>query len=101
MFRESLYTWSHTFKIFKYLVRLDTKYIWFHDLSSSQGLLFLAVTALGDPEPSAEVDPYLLYGGYYGLGYYGHGYAGYKHPYTYGHGYLGRKRRSENLRLRL
>ena len=51
--------------------------------------MFLAVTALDDPEPPAEGDPYLHYGGYYGLGY-----AGYKHPYAYVHRYLGRKRRS-------
>merc|ERR1712133_122624 len=52
-------------------------------------LLCLAVLSLGEPEPEAKAvadpkaDPYLLYGGYYGLGlgYYG-GYYGY--PYYYG-----------------
>merc|ERR1712126_714115 len=52
-------------------------------------LLCLAVLSLGEPEPEAKAvadpkaDPYLLYGGYYGLGlgHYG-GYYGY--PYYYG-----------------
>merc|ERR1712012_1282062 len=33
--------------------------------------------------PKAEADPYLLYGGYYGLGYRGYGY-GLHHGYYYG-----------------
>merc|ERR1711955_123152 len=52
-------------------------------------LLCLAVLSMGEPEPEAKAvanpkaDPYLLYGGYYGLGlgHYG-GYYGY--PYYYG-----------------
>merc|ERR1712112_410171 len=40
-------------------------------------LLCLAVLSMGEPEPEAKAvanpkaDPYLLYGGYYGLGHYG------------------------------
>merc|ERR1711955_140777 len=54
-------------------------------------LLCLAVLSLGEPEPEAKAvadpkaDPYLLYGGYYGLGHYG-GYYGY--PY---YGYYGKR----------
>merc|ERR1712033_48817 len=52
-------------------------------------LLCLAVLSMGESEPEAKsvanpkADPYLLYGGYYGLGlgHYG-GYYGY--PYYYG-----------------
>merc|ERR1711875_80090 len=56
-------------------------------------LLCLAVLSMGEPEPEAKAvanpkaDPYLLYGGYYGLGlgHYG-GYYGY--PY---YGYYGKR----------
>merc|ERR1712025_717112 len=59
-------------------------------------LLCLAVLSMGEPEPEAKAvanpkaDPYLLYGGYYGLGlghyggYYGYGYGHYGYPYLYG-----------------
>merc|ERR1711875_124823 len=61
-------------------------------------LLCLAVLSMGEPEPEAKAvanpkaDPYLLYGGYYGLGlghyggYYGYPYYGY---YGNGLGYYG------------
>merc|ERR1712189_48887 len=53
-------------------------------------ILCLAVLSMGEPEAEAKAvadpkaDPYLIYGGYYGLGhhYYGYPYYGY-----YGHGY--------------
>merc|ERR1712055_1002304 len=52
-------------------------------------LLCLAVLSMGEPEAEAKAvadpkaDPYLLYGGYYGLGHhYGGLYGGY--PYLYG-----------------
>merc|ERR1711909_212323 len=54
-------------------------------------LLCLAVLSMGEPEAEAKAvadpkaDPYLLYGGYYGLGHYG-GYYGY--PY---YGYYGKR----------
>jgi len=41
-------------------------------------LLLLAVAAQAAPEAEAKADPYLLYGGYHGLGYgLGYGYGGY------------------------
>merc|ERR1711955_158870 len=52
-------------------------------------LLCLAVLSLGEPEPEAKAvadpkaDPYLLYGGYYGLGL-GHYGVYYGYPYYYG-----------------
>merc|ERR1712133_262625 len=51
-------------------------------------LLCLAVLSMGEPEAEAKAvadpkaDPYLLYGGYYGLGHHYGGYYGY--PYYYG-----------------
>merc|ERR1711982_209783 len=46
-----------------------------------------------EPEPKAEADPYLLYGGYYGhAGYLGH--AGYYGGWPYGYAYYGKKKRS-------
>ena len=55
-----------------------------------QALLCLAVLSMGEPEAEAKAvadpkaDPYLLYGGYYGLGH--HYYGGY--PY---YGYYGKR----------
>ena len=49
-------------------------------------LLLLAVAAQAAPEADAkaEADPYLLYGGYYGLRHLGYGHLGYGHGYYYG-----------------
>merc|ERR1719430_1356565 len=64
-------------------------------------LLCLAVLSMGEPEAEAKAvadpkaDPYLLYGGYYGLGhhYYGgypyYGYYGLGHHYYGGYPYYG------------
>merc|ERR1712055_801242 len=55
-------------------------------------LLCLAVLSMGEPEAEAKAvadpkaDPYLLYGGYYGLGHHYGGYYGY--PY---YGYYGKR----------
>merc|ERR1711942_392077 len=59
-------------------------------------LLCLAVLSMGEPEPEAKAvanpkaDPYLLYGGYYGLGHYGgcYGYPWYGY-YGIGLGHYG------------
>merc|ERR1712189_122853 len=37
-----------------------------------------------DAEPKADADPYLLYGGYHGLGYSGYHYPAYGHVAYYG-----------------
>merc|ERR1711872_245409 len=42
-----------------------------------------------EPAADAEADPYLLYGGYYGLGHYGLGYGHYGYGYPYGYAYWG------------
>merc|ERR1711971_794815 len=52
-------------------------------------LLCLAVLSMGEPEAEAKAvadpkaDPYLLYGGYYGLGHH-YGYGGYPYYRVYG-----------------
>merc|ERR1711971_1413117 len=52
-------------------------------------LLCLAVLSLGEPEAEAKAvadpkaDPYLLYGGYYGLGHHYGVYGGYPHYRVY------------------
>merc|ERR1712172_107013 len=53
-------------------------------------LLCLAVLSMGEPEAEAKAvadpkaDPYLLYGGYYGLGHHYGGYYGYPSYRVYG-----------------
>merc|ERR1711915_293270 len=55
----------------------------------------LSAVAFGEPEAKADADPYLLYGGYHGLGY-----SGFHYPYAgYGFGDVANKSATDAFQI--